>query len=159
MSTISALITLKTFFHGTIFPYLSLNFFPEELGITTNRIFMVDRLRLQIASFPNLQVQMLSMVPLAPNNGINCCVIEYKIHVVTKVEYDMGDRLTERLVGGQSSYYNATLIANKMRTMPTGTAYSRQMFVGIQDGAHDDKAGITSASVQFKTYLRNMNDG
>lgn len=152
MSDLTATTTLAVFFNALASAI--------ETGATLpdNRVYVVDKLRLQDAAVPNIQIEPVSMVPLSPNTGVHVCLIEYKVHAVVKVEYDMGGRMTKRLVGTKSAFLNANFVTAILAAMADTTSYSRQIFVRMDGGAHDDALGLTTAATTFQCHVRIQSD-
>ena len=155
MSNLSATTTIGAFFAALATKIKT------DLTWTSaaNRVFVVDKLRLQDSAVPNIQIEPVSMVPLAPNTGANTYVIEYKIHAVVKVEYDMGGRMTERLVDDKSSFLTANTVAGILIGMEDTTSYSRQICVRVDGGSHDDTLGLTTSAATFQCHVRTLSDG
>ena len=131
-----------------------------ETGATLpgNRVFVVDKLRLQDSAVPNIQIEPISMVTLSPNTGVHVYLIEYKVHAVTKVESDMGGRMTKRLISGKSAFFYVKFVSAILAAMVDTTSYSRQIFLRSDGGAHDDALGLTTAASTFQCYVRMQND-
>lgn len=154
MSNLSATTTI-----GAFFAALATKIKTDLLWTSAaNRVFIVDKLRLQDSAVPNIQIEPISMVPLSENTGVDVCLVEYKIHAVVKVEYDMGGRMTERLVDDKSSFLTANTVVGILVAMADTTTYSRQIFVRMDGGAHDDTLGLTTAAATFRCNVRTLND-
>jgi hypothetical protein len=129
------------------------------LGYSSNRVFVVDRMRLQESAIPNIQIEPVSLTPLADNVGLNACQIEYRVHAVVKVEYDFAKRFTEALVDNKSAFLTANSVAEALRGFIPGTGSSSQVFMKLDSGAHDDATGLASASVTMRSFIRILADG
>lgn len=153
MANLTATITIGNFFLGLITRIQS------QMTVAANRIFVVDKLRLQDAAVPNFQIEPVSMIPLAENTGVNVCLIEYRVHSVVKVEYDAGGRMTEKLVDSKSAFLQTNTVANALLGMAETTSYSRQIFVRMDGGVYDETHGLTTATGTFRCHVRTLSDG
>lgn len=154
MSDITTTTTLSAFF-SSIATALA-----TGLSYSSNRVFVVDRLRLQDSAVPNIQIQPISLSAVGDQTGLNVCAIEYRVHAVVKVERDVANRMTESLVGGRSAFLVANSAANLLRGhVPTGAGASNQVFMRLENGEHNDVEGLSSASAVMRSYIRLNDDG
>ena len=152
MSNLSDTTTLALFFDAVALAI------ETNASLAYNRVYVVDKLRLQDAAVPNIQIEPVSMVPMSPNTGVHTCIIEYKVHAVVKVEYDMGGRMTKKLVGTKSAFLNANFVTAILAAMVDTTSYSRQAWLRMDGGAHDDALGLTTAATTFQCHVRIQSD-
>jgi len=153
MANLTATTPIGTFFAAVITRIQS------QLTVAAHRVFVVDKLRLQDAAVPNFQIEPVSMIPLAENTGANTCIVEYKVHSVVKVEYDAGGRMTEKLVDNKSAFLQMNTVAAALLGMAETTSYTRQMFLRMDSGAHDEAQGLTTATGHFRCHVRTLSDG
>lgn len=162
--SISASTTLATFF-GAIVTRLT-----GSLGVTiaSGRIFVVDKLRLQSASVPNIQLEPISLTVLGEHAGVNAMSLEYKAHAVVKVEQDIGKRETRSLLADaptvgvlpRGAFPLALQVASTLQGWePSSTWGDAQVLLRVEGGIQDDVEGLTTAYAQFRTMIRLMNDG
>lgn len=132
-----------------------------QTGLENYRCFVVDKLRLQESSIPNLQIEPVSMTVMGDETGLNIFVMEYKVHAVVKVEYDFADKQTQRLTkatgqkGAFQMAYDAAAALNKYEV----TGSENQVFMRIDNGGVDDTMGLAYATATFRTFVRVMTDG
>lgn len=150
---ITADTTLAAFF-GSIRTRLN-----SQLAYATNRIFIVDKLRMTDAAVPNLQIEPVSLTAVGDNTGLNVCTLEYRVHALVKVERDFEKSSTERLVGPKSAFLIARNVANALRLWKPDAGSTNQVFMRLDGGQHDDSAGLASASATFRCYIRLMDNG
>jgi hypothetical protein len=135
--------------------------FDTQAATASNRVMVVDRLRLQDASVPNLQIEPLNLQAIGEYTSMNVMVFEYKVHAVVKVELDMGERAKKRMVGDseKGAFAWAVRVADRLIGYKPNTGSEPQSFMRLENGTHDDVAGLASAAAQFRTMVRLMNDG
>lgn len=131
-----------------------------------NRVMVVDRLRLQDTAAPNLQIEPLSLNAIGEYSSMNVMAFEYKVHAVVKVELDMGERSQKRMVGEglggsltKGAFPWAVRVADRLIGYKPNNGSEAQVFLRLDNGTHDDVAGLASASAQFRTMVRFMADG
>lgn len=128
-------------------------------SLAAGRVYVVDKLRLQDAAVPNIQIEPVSMIPLSENTGVQVCIVEYKVHAVVKVERDLAGRMTERLVDDRSSFLLANTITGILKGIVDTVSYSKQVFIRMDGGAYDEAEGLTTTAASFKCHLRTLSDG
>jgi hypothetical protein len=162
--SITASTTLETFF-GSIVTRLS-----SGIGVTfaTGRIFVVDKLRLQNAPVPNIQLEPISLSTLGEYAGVNAMALEYKAHAVVKVEQDIDNRSTRSLLANapmagvlpRGAFPLAVQIASTLQGWePDATWGDAQVLLKVEGGIHDEVEGLTTAYAHFRTMIRVLNDG
>ena len=50
-------------------------------------------------------------------------------------------------------------VADALLGMAETTSYSRQMFLRMDSGAHDEAQGLTTATGHFRCHVRTLSDG
>ena len=133
----------------------------------SNRVFVVDKLRLQDGAVPNLQIEPISLQAIAEYSSMNIMAFEYKVHAVVKVELDQGQRSQKRMIGdspGGGAYPKgafkwATDVADRLIGYKPNTGSESQVFLRLENGTHDDVEGLASAAAHFRTMVRLMADG
>lgn len=135
--------------------------FDTGASTASNRVMVVDRLRLQDGAVPNLQIEPLSLQAIGEYTSMNVMVFEYKVHAVVKVELDIGERSQKRMVGDSSkgAFTWAVRVADRLIGYKPNDGSEAQSFMRLENGTHDDVAGLASAAAQFRTMVRLMNDG
>lgn len=161
--SISASTTLETFFAAVVTRLTA----AMGTTIASGRIFVVDRLRLQNSAVPNIQLEPVSLVTLAEYSGTNAMALEYKAHVVVKVEQDIGKRETRSLLADaptagvfpRGAFPIAMLVASTLQGWePSATWGDAQVLLRVEGGTHDELEGLTTAFAHFRTMIRTMND-
>ena len=135
--------------------------------VASNRVFVVDRLRLQDGAVPNLRIEPLSIQAIGEYSSMNVMAFEYKVHAVVKVELDQGQRAQKRMVGDKpvggaypkGAFKWATDVADRLIGYKPDNGSESQVFMRLENGTHDDVEGLASAAAQFRTMLRLMTDG
>ena len=152
--SITTTTTLQAFFSGIA------STIATALAYSTNRVFVVDRLRLQDSAVPNIQIQPVGMSAVGDQSGLNVCAVDYKVHAVVKVERDFAQRATESLVGARSAFFVANIAANALRLYtPAGSGASNQVFMRLEIGEHNESEGLTSACATMRSFVRLNDDG
>lgn len=132
-----------------------------------NRVFVVDKLRLQDAAVPNLQIEPLSLAAIAEYSSMNVMSFEYRVHAVVKVELDQGQRAEKRMVGNtpvgenypKGAFTWAVAVADRLIGYKPNNGSDAQVFLRLESGQSDDVEGLASASAHFRTMVRLMTDG
>ena len=153
MSDITATTTLGAFFSAIAGRVAT------QLSYASNRVFVVDKLRLQDSAVPNIQIEPVSLTALGDMSGLNGSAIEYRLHAVVKVEYDFAKRMTESLVDNKSAFLTVNAAAAALIGYVPNTGSSEQVWVRLDGGAHDDLTGLVSASATMRSFVRIMADG
>lgn len=162
--SVTASTTLETFFAALSARIVAQ--LPATLAGT--RAFVVDKLRLQSSAAPSIQIEPVTLQTIAENTSVNAMVLEYRVHAVVKVEFDLGKRETKRLLGDaatagalpRGAFPLVVAIASGLSGWSiTGGASDAQVLLRVEGGAHDDLEGLASASAAFRTMIRVMNDG
>lgn len=153
MSDITATTTLGAFFSAIAGRVAT------QLSYAANRVFVVDKLRLQDSAVPNIQIEPVSLTALGDMSGLNGSAIEYRLHAVVKVEYDFAKRMTESLVDNKSAFLTVNAAAAALVGYVPNTGSSEQVWVRLDGGAHDDLTGLVSASATMRSFVRIMADG
>lgn len=152
MSDITATTTLGAFFSAIAGRVAT------QLSYASNRVFVVDKLRLQDSAVPNIQIEPVSLTALGDMSGLNGSAIEYRLHAVVKVEYDFAKRMTESLVDNKSAFLTVNAAAAALVGYVPNTGSSEQVWVRLDGGAHDDLTGLVSASATMRSFVRIMAD-
>jgi len=133
--------------------------------IASTRIFVVDRLTLQSGVVPSIQIEPLNLTTIGENSGMNAMVLEYRIHVVVRVELDLGKRDTKRLLMDGSTgilprgaFPLAFEVAKTLAGFDPSTGVDAQVLLRVENGQHDDIEGLASAFAQFRTMIRTVSD-
>ena len=162
--SVTASTTLETFFAALSARIVAQ--LPATLAGT--RAFVVDKLRLQSSAAPSIQIEPLSIQTIGEQSSVNAMTMEYKVHAVVKVEFDLGKRETKRLLGDapgvgtmpRGAFPLAVAVASGISGWAmTNASSSAQVLLRVEGGAHDDGEGLASAFAHFRTMLRVMNDG
>ncbi len=161
--SVTASTTLETFFAALVTRIAAQ--LPATLAST--RIYIVDKLRLQSSAVPSIQIEPVSLQIIGEQSGMNAMVLEYKIHAVVRVEFDLVDRETKRLLGDGSAgtlprgaFPLAFAVASGLKGWSmTNESSDSQVFLRVEGGAADDIEGLASAYAQFRTMIRIINDG
>lgn len=153
MSDITATTTLGAFFSAIATKIAT------ELSYASNRVFVVDKLRLQDSAVPNIQIEPVSLTALGDMSGLNGSAIEYRLHAVVKVEYDFAKRMTESLVDNKSAFLTANAAAAALVGYAPNSGSSGQVWMRLDGGSHDDLTGLVSASATMRSFVRIMADG
>lgn len=153
MSDITATTTLGAFFSAIAGRVAT------QLSYAGNRVFVVDKLRLQDSAVPNIQIEPVSLTALGDMSGLNGSAIEYRLHAVVKVEYDFAKRMTESLVDNKSAFLTVNAAAAALVGYVPNTGSSEQVWVRLDGGSHDDLTGLVSASATMRSFVRIMADG
>lgn len=132
----------------------------------SNRVMVVDKLRLQDAAVPNLQIEPLNLSAIGEYSSMNVMAFEYKVHAVVKVELDQGERSQKRMIGDapvggypKGAFVWAVKAADRLIGYKPNTGTEAQTFLRLENGTHDEVAGLASAAAQFRTMVRLMTDG
>lgn len=152
MSDITATTTLGAFFSAIAGRVAT------QLSYASNRVFVVDKLRLQDSAVPNIQIEPVSLTALGDMSGLNGSAIEYRLHAVVKVEYDFAKRMTESLVDNKSAFLTVNAAAAALVGYVPNTGSSEQVWIRLDGGAHDDLTGLVSASATMRSFVRIMAD-
>ena len=153
MSSITASTTLGAFFSAIAGQIAT------QLSYAGNRVFVVDKLRLQDSAVPNIQIEPISLSAAGDMSGLNVSLIDYRVHAVVKVEYDFAKRMTESLVDNKSAFLTANAAATALIGYVPNTGSSEQVWMKLDAGAHDDTTGLVSASATMRSFVRIMADG
>jgi hypothetical protein len=153
VSDITATTTLGDFFSAIAGRIAS------QLSLAGNRVFVVDKLRLQDSAVPNIQIEPVSLTALGDMSGLNGSAIEYRVHAVVKVEYDFAKRMTESLVDNKSAFLTANAAAAALKGYVPNSGSSEQVWMKLDAGTHDDLTGLVSASATMRSFVRIMADG
>lgn len=132
----------------------------------SNRVMVVDKLRLQDAAVPNLQIEPLNLSAIGEYSSMNVMAFEYKVHAVVKVELDQGERSQKRMIGDapvggnpKGAFVWAVKAADRLIGYKPNLGVDSQVFLRLENGTHDEVAGLASAAAHFRTMVRLMVDG
>lgn len=132
----------------------------------SNRVMVVDKLRLQDSAVPNLQIEPMNLSAIGEYTSMNVVAFEYKVHAVVKVELDMGERSQRRMVGDpqydiypKGAFPWAVKVADRLIGYKPNAGCESQVFLRLENGTHDEVAGLASAAAHFRTMIRLMVDG
>lgn len=153
MSSITASTTLGAFFSAIA------GRIATQLSYAGNRVFVVDKLRLQDSAVPNIQIEPISLSAAGDMSGLNVSLIDYRVHAVVKVEYDFAKRMTESLVDNKSAFLTANAAAEALIGYVPNSGSSEQVWMKLDAGTHDDLTGLVSASATMRSFVRIMADG
>jgi hypothetical protein len=162
--SVTASTTLETFFAALSARIVAQ--LPATLAGT--RAFVVDKLRFQSTAAPNIQIEPISLQTIGDQSSVNAMTLEYRIHAVVKVEFDIGKRETKRLLGDaptagtmpRGAFPLVVAIASGVSGWAmTNASSSAQVLLRVEAGSHDELEGLATANAQFRTLLRVMNDG
>jgi hypothetical protein len=153
VSSITASTTLGAFFSAIA------GRIATQLSYASNRVFVVDKLRLQDSAVPNIQIEPISLSAAGDMSGLNVSLIDYRVHAVVKVEYDFAKRMTESLVDNKSAFLTANAAAEALIGYVPNTGSSGQVWMKLDAGTHDDMTGLVSASATMRSFVRIMADG
>lgn len=161
--SVTASTTLETFFAALATRINS----QLTAALSGTRVFVVDKLRLQSSIVPSIQIEPMSLQAIGEQSGMNAMVLEYKVHAVVRVEFDLGDRQTKRLLtdgtigtNPRGAFPLAFAVANGLKGWSmTNESSDAQVFLRVEGGMADDLEGLASAYAQFRTMLRVISDG
>ena len=159
--SITTSTTLETFFASMVTRIQT----QLPASIASTRIFVVDRLTLQSGVVPSIQIEPLNLTVLGENSGMNAMLMEYRIHVVVRVELDLGKRDTKRLLTDGSTgvlprgaFPLAFEVAKTLSAFDPSAGVDAQVLLRVENGQHDDIEGLASAYAQFRTMIRTVSD-
>lgn len=133
----------------------------SQVGVAANRVFVVDKLRLQDSNIPNFQIEPVSMTILGDECGVNAFDLRFQVHAVTKTEYDFAAKPTQKLVKDTSqkgAFQYAVDVATALNKWDTAGS-ENMVILGIANGGVDDTTGLSHATASFRTFLRAFSDG
>lgn len=142
--------------------------FDPDAVVPSERVMIVDKLRLHDSAVPNLQIEPVSLQAIAEYSSMNIMAFEYKVHAVVRVELDMGNRSQKRMVGQVDlatdalpvgAFEWAIKVADRLIGYKPNTGTESQVFLRLENGTFDDGAGLASAAAHFRTMMRLMADG
>jgi hypothetical protein len=133
----------------------------SQLSVAANRVFVVDKLRLIDPNVPNFQIEPVSMNIMADESGTNAFYLDFRVHAVTKTEYDYSDKPTQKLVRATSqkgAFQYATDVAGALNKYEA-TGASNIVITSLINGGVDTTTGMSHATATFRTMLRVFADG
>jgi hypothetical protein len=133
----------------------------SQLSVAANRVFVVDKLRLIDPNVPNFQIEPVSMNIIADESGTNAFYLDFRVHAVTKTEYDYSDKPTQKLVRATSqkgAFQYATDVAGALNKYEA-TGASNIVITSLINGGVDTTTGMSHATATFRTMLRVFADG
>lgn len=162
--SITASTTLETVLNLIRFRLTYL--FDQSATTASERVAVVDKLRLQDSAVPNLQIEPISLQAIGEYASMNVMAFEYKVHAVVKVELDPGQRAQKRMIGDaptggypKGAFAWAVQVSDRLIGYKPNTGSEAQVFLRLENGTHDDVAGLASAAAHFRTMVRLMADG
>ena len=133
----------------------------SQLSVASNRIFVVDRLRLIDPNVPNFQIEPISMNIMADETGTNAFYLDFRVHAVVKSEYDYSSKPTQKLVratADKGAFQLATDVASALNKHEA-TGASNIVIMSLVNGGVDQTTGLSHATATFRTMLRVFADG
>lgn len=133
----------------------------SQLSVAANRVFVVDKLRLIDPNVPNFQIEPVSMTIVGDEVGVNAFYLDFRVHSVTKTEYDYSDKPTQKLTKATSAkgaFQYATDVANALNKY-VATGAENIVIMSIINGGVDITTGLSHATTTFRTMLRVFSDG
>ena len=133
----------------------------SQTSLASNRIFVVDKLRLQDSAVPNFQIEPVSMTILGDETGLNVFQLEFRVHAVVKVEYDFASKPTQaltRATASKGAFQYAVDIGSALNKHEV-TGSENIVIMSVINGGMDDVTGLAHATITFRTLLRVYTDG
>lgn len=133
----------------------------SQLSVAENRVFVVDKLRLIDPNVPNFQIEPVSMNIIADESGTNAFYLDFRVHAVTKTEYDYSDKPTQKLIRAtlqKGAFQYATDAASALNKYEA-TGAANIVIMSIINGGVDTTTGMSHATATFRTMLRVFADG
>lgn len=133
----------------------------SQLSVAANRVFVVDKLRLIDPNVPNFQIEPVSMTIMADESGTNAFYLDFRVHAVTKTEYDYSDKPTQKLVRAtaQKGAFQYAADAASALNKYEATGASNIVIMSLINGGVDLTTGLSHATATFRTMLRVFSDG